>query len=57
LFGVIHFNLSSLVPLTVLALILIWLYEYTGNLLAPIAAHCVFNGANFVALFFQQKQN
>ena len=29
--------------------------EYTGNLLTPIAVHCVFNGANFIALFFQQK--
>lgn len=54
-FGVIHANLSSLLPLTLLAVILVLLYEYTGNLLAPIAVHCVFNGANFVALFYQQK--
>jgi hypothetical protein len=55
LFGAIHVNLSSFIPLTVLALVLVWLYEYTGNLLAPIAVHVVFNGANFIALFFQQK--
>lgn len=55
LFGAIHVNLSSFLPLTVLALVLVWLYEYTGNLLAPIAVHIVFNGANFIALFYQQK--
>src|SRR6185312_6169638 len=36
-FGAIHLNLSSFIPLTILALVLVWLYEYTGNLLAPIA--------------------
>jgi len=55
LFGAIHANLSSFLPLTILALVLVWLYEYTGNLLAPIAVHVVFNGTNFIALFFQQK--
>jgi|GEM_PF-136196 len=55
LFGFIHVNLSSFIPLTLLAVILVLLYEYTGNLLAPIAVHCVFNGANFIALFYQQK--
>jgi membrane protease YdiL (CAAX protease family) len=55
LFGVIHFNLSSFLPLALLSVILVFLYEYTGNLLAPIAVHCVFNAANFVALFYQQN--
>jgi membrane protease YdiL (CAAX protease family) len=27
-----------------------WLYEITGNLLAPIIAHALFNGLNFVGL-------
>ena len=54
-FGVIHFNLDSFLPLTVLAIILVCLYEYTGNLLAPIAVHCFFNAANFVALYWQQN--
>jgi membrane protease YdiL (CAAX protease family) len=53
LFGAIHLNLSSFVPLVLLAVILIYLYEYTGNLLAPIAVHCVFNATNFVALYWQ----
>ena len=55
LFGAIHANLASFVPLTMLAVLLVWLYEYTGNLLAPIAVHCVFNAANFVALYYQRN--
>ncbi len=55
LFGAIHLNLSGFVPLTLLAVVLALLYEYTGNLLAPIAVHCVFNAANFVALYYQQN--
>jgi membrane protease YdiL (CAAX protease family) len=53
LFGLIHFNLGTFVPLTFLALVLACLYEYTGNLLACITVHCVFNAANFVALYLQ----
>jgi membrane protease YdiL (CAAX protease family) len=47
LFGVVHFNLQSFVPLTVLALLLAFLYEQTDNLLAPIMAHASFNAVNF----------
>jgi membrane protease YdiL (CAAX protease family) len=47
LFGAVHFNLMTLLPLTFLALMLTWLYELTGNLLAPIVAHGLFNLANF----------
>jgi hypothetical protein len=55
LFGLIHVNLGTFVPLTFLAVVLAYLYEYTGNLLACITVHCVFNAANFVALYFFQK--
>lgn len=51
LFGAIHANLATLIPLTGLAVLLVYLYEYTGNLLTCIAVHCVFNAANFVALY------
>jgi membrane protease YdiL (CAAX protease family) len=54
LFGAIHCNLATFLPLTILALVLTWLYERTDNLLAPIAAHTLFNGLNFAALFFGQ---
>jgi uncharacterized protein len=50
LFASIHVNLMAFVPLTFLALVLAWLYERTGNLLAPIVAHSVFNAANTILL-------
>jgi membrane protease YdiL (CAAX protease family) len=57
LFGAIHFNLVTFLPLTVLALCLIWLYERTRNLLAPITAHALFNAMNFAALFLSEWLN
>jgi membrane protease YdiL (CAAX protease family) len=50
LFGIMHFNMPTLVPLIVLALVLVFLYEWTDNLLAPIATHSVFNAVNFIYL-------
>jgi membrane protease YdiL (CAAX protease family) len=50
LFAVIHMHLPSLAPLFILALVLTVLYEQTDNLLAPIAAHSLFNALNFAAL-------
>ena len=50
LFAAIHWNLLSFPSLVVLALVLTWLYEKTDNLLAPIAAHSLFNALNFIAL-------
>jgi membrane protease YdiL (CAAX protease family) len=47
LFGAVHFNVRSFVPLTVLALFLSLLYERTENLLAPIMTHATFNASNF----------
>src|SRR6185437_7216244 len=55
LFGAIHANLASFVPLTLLAVVLVWLYEYTGNLLACFGVHCIFNAANFAALYLMPK--
>jgi len=51
LFALIHFNVAIFLPLLLLALLLVWLYEKTDNLLAPIAAHATFNAVNF-AMFF-----
>lgn len=50
LFGLIHSNWLTLVPLIVMAVMLTLLYERTRNLLAPIAAHSLFNLANFLML-------
>jgi membrane protease YdiL (CAAX protease family) len=55
LFGAVHANLASFIPLTLLAVLLVSIYEYTGNLIAPITVHCVFNAANFVALYYQRN--
>ncbi|MDQ3688833.1 MAG: CPBP family intramembrane metalloprotease [Chloroflexota bacterium] len=44
LFAVIHASVVALVPIFVLGLALAWIYQRTGNLLAPIAMHAVVNG-------------
>ena len=55
-FAVIHGNLMIFVPLTVLAIFLIFLYETTNNLLAPILTHSFFNAVNFFYLILAQSQ-
>jgi membrane protease YdiL (CAAX protease family) len=50
LFALIHFDAAIFIPLFVLALGLTWLYVKTGNLLAAITAHAVFNAVNLVLL-------
>lgn len=52
IFAGIHFDAGTFVPLFALALVLTWLYEKTDCLLAPIAAHSLFNTVNLVALHF-----
>ena len=47
LFALIHNNLAAFVPLMLMAIVLVWLYEKSDNLLAPIAAHVIFNAVNF----------
>lgn len=56
LFGLIHFNVATFLPLSFLAVALVFVYEYTGNLLACITVHSFFNAANFVALYLFQNQ-
>ena len=53
-FAAIHLNAGIFVPLLALALILTALYEWTNNLLAPIAAHSVFNALNFALLYLHK---
>ena len=54
-FAFIHNSLMAFVPLTLLSLLLVWLYERTGNLLAPILTHCLFNTANYVLLRHERE--
>lgn len=51
-FALTHFNAASFASLTLLSFGLIYLYEKTNNLLAPILAHSLFNLANFFALTY-----
>lgn len=53
LFGTIHFDREKFLPLTLFALILIYVYQRTRSLLAPIVTHASFNLVNFV-LFVNQ---
>lgn len=55
LFAAIHVNSSTMLPLFAFALLLIALYEFTGNLVASIAAHSLFNAVNLVALYLQPE--
>jgi membrane protease YdiL (CAAX protease family) len=51
LFATVHWNLATFVPLLLLALVLTLLYEQTGNLLAPVIAHALFNALNLFRLY------
>jgi len=55
LFAAIHQNLVTFVPLLVLAVILTLLYKRTGNLLAPIVAHAMFNIFNFAQFLIMES--
>ena len=57
LFALFHANAMAFVPLLFMAVILIFLYETTGNLLAPILTHALFNAANFALLLRQMSQS
>jgi membrane protease YdiL (CAAX protease family) len=50
LFGAVHFNMMTFLPLTLLGFILAWLYDRTRNLLGPIVVHSAFNLANLFLL-------
>lgn len=56
-FALVHANMMILLPLTVLAIILTFLYETTRNLLAPIVTHSLFNAANFAYLVYQRIEH
>jgi membrane protease YdiL (CAAX protease family) len=54
-FALTHANVATFLPLTFLAMVLVFLYERTGSLLAPILTHSLFNAANYCALVFQRE--
>jgi membrane protease YdiL (CAAX protease family) len=55
LFAAVHFNMMTFLPLLAFALVLVTVYESFQNLLAPIVAHSLFNGVNFLLLLFQDQ--
>ena len=55
LFASIHLNLMTFIPLTFLSLVLVWLYERTDALLAPVLTHAFFNTVNFLMFIYQDK--
>jgi len=57
LFGLIHGSWMTLLPLAALAVIFALLYDKTGNLLAPIFAHSVFNAVNFFGYVYRDDIN
>ncbi len=55
LFAIIHVNLMTFVPLFVLALVFVFLFEITDTLLTSILAHSSFNAANFIIFLNSEK--
>jgi len=51
LFAALHTNLATFAPLVVLGVLLSLAYERTGNIVAPMIAHSLFN-LNTVLLIF-----
>ncbi|HOK76527.1 MAG TPA: CPBP family intramembrane metalloprotease [Verrucomicrobiota bacterium] len=47
LFAAVHVNLVTFLSLFAVGAVMVWLYQRTENLVAPIFAHALFNGVNF----------
>ncbi|SNC77180.1 hypothetical protein SAMN06265337_3762 [Hymenobacter gelipurpurascens] len=56
IFSAIHFQFLGFVPRFVLGLVLGYLYEWSGNILVPMAAHFTQNAFQIVLLYIQQRQ-
>ncbi|MCA8832868.1 CPBP family intramembrane glutamic endopeptidase [Hymenobacter pini] len=56
LFSAIHFQFFGFVPRFVLGLVLGYLYEWSGNILVPMAAHFTQNAFQLVLLYVQQRE-
>ncbi|GAA4003728.1 hypothetical protein GCM10022408_14160 [Hymenobacter fastidiosus] len=56
IFSAIHFQFFGFVPRFVLGLILGYLYEWSGNILVPMAAHFTQNAFQLALLYVQQRE-
>ncbi len=54
LFGLIHTNAASLLPLSVFGVVMVFLYEKTKTIWTPIIAHAFFNGATVAYILLGQ---
>ena len=52
IFATIHGSLALMLPLAALAWALVWIYEKTGTIIAPILMHATFNAINFSMIKF-----
>jgi len=55
IFSAIHFQFFGFVPRFVLGLVLGYLYEWSGNILVPMAAHFTNNAFQLVLLYLVQR--
>lgn len=51
-FSLVHFNVSVVVPFTLIGMVFAWVYRASGSLWTTIAAHAIFNGVSFVATVY-----
>ncbi|MBO3272556.1 CPBP family intramembrane glutamic endopeptidase [Hymenobacter defluvii] len=56
IFSAIHLQFFGFVPRFVLGLLLGYLYEWSGNILVPMAAHFTQNFTQLLLLYWQQNQ-
>jgi membrane protease YdiL (CAAX protease family) len=54
LFAAVHGRMAIFLSLFFLALLLVWLYEKTNNLLAPIIAHSTFNAISLLWILLEK---
>jgi membrane protease YdiL (CAAX protease family) len=54
-FAAVHSNLMTFVPLTFLAMVLVFVYEKTDKLIAPIVTHALFNAVNFFSFIYETE--
>jgi len=47
-FALLHFNVGSIVPFTIIGMLLTWAYVATGSIWMAIGAHFAFNAISFV---------
>lgn len=56
-FAAAHGSLTALLPLFVFGLLLVFIYERTGSLWAPVSVHFCFNGATVLVQFAARHFN